>query len=192
MNFTQAALWRVTLWAWGLWLFYWLAEALGAKKTVRRESFSSMLKQRLFLLPGYALLFWPSFSAGLDARWVPANAWTQGGGLGLCLLGLGYSVWARGVLGSNWSGLVTLKEDHQLVRTGPYAYSRHPIYTGLLCASFGVALEVGEVRVLLACAFIVAALHLKMGVEERFMRDQFGAEYDVYAARVKKLVPYVY
>ena len=179
-------------WIWGLWLVYWLVRAMGAKRTVRREPLSSMLKQRLFLLPGYVLLFWPSFAAVLNARWVPANAWTQGGGVGLCALGLGYSVWARGILGSNWSGLVTLKEDHQLIQSGPYALSRHPIYTGLLCATFGVALEEGELRVLLACACIVAAFHLKMGVEERFMRDQFGTEYDAYAAKVKKLIPFVY
>jgi protein-S-isoprenylcysteine O-methyltransferase Ste14 len=192
MNPTQAALWRVTLWAWGLWLVYWLAQALGAKKTVRREPLTSMLKQRLFLLPGYALLFWPSFAAGLNARWLPADAWTEGTGVGLCVLGLGYSVWARRALGSNWSGVVTLKEDHQLIQTGPYALSRHPIYTGLWCASFGVALEEGEVRGLLACAFILASFHLKSGVEERFMRDQFGADYEAYAAKVKKLIPYVY
>jgi protein-S-isoprenylcysteine O-methyltransferase Ste14 len=192
MNPTQAALWHATLWAWGLWLCYWLVAALGAKKTVRTESLGSMVGQRLFLLPGYALLFGGLFQAELSARWAPDDAWTRAAGFLLCLLGLAYSVWARRVLGRNWSGLVTLKEDHQLVRTGPYAFSRHPIYTGLLCATFGVALEDGELRSLLGLAFVAVAFHMKMRVEERFMREQFGAEYGAYAAEVKKLIPFVY
>ncbi len=44
-------------------------------------------------------------------------------------------------LGGNWSGAVTVKVGHQLVRTGPYRWVRHPIYTGLILALLGTALE---------------------------------------------------
>ncbi|HTB22910.1 MAG TPA: isoprenylcysteine carboxylmethyltransferase family protein [bacterium] len=175
-----------------LWCVVWLAAAFSAKKTVRRESIPSFVAQRIFLIPGYFLLFSPYSAFGLGAPWVPSGALIQGGGVALCLLGLLYSVWARAALGRNWSGTVTLKEDHQLIQSGPYAYSRHPIYTGILCASFGVALEEGRRGALLGFVLAAISFHLKMATEEAFMREQFGPDYGAYAAKVKKLIPFVY
>ena len=57
-----------------------------------------------------------------------------------------------GTWSSNWSGVVTLKEGHELIRTGPYRTIRHPIYTGILLALVGTSLTVGEVRGLIAVA----------------------------------------
>ncbi|HXC64587.1 MAG TPA: isoprenylcysteine carboxylmethyltransferase family protein, partial [bacterium] len=69
---------------------------------------------------------------------------------------------------------------------------RHPIYTGILTAAVGVAVDNGQWQALLGLALVTAAFHKKLAHEERFMRQQFGAEYDAYAAKVKKLVPFVY
>ena len=55
-------------------------------------------------------------------------------GLLMVVAGLAFAVWARVHLGRNWSGTVTVKENHELIRSGPYAIVRHPIYTGLLLA----------------------------------------------------------
>jgi protein-S-isoprenylcysteine O-methyltransferase Ste14 len=55
-----------------------------------------------------------------------------------------FSVWARVHIGRNWSGVVTIKEGHELVDTGPYALVRHPIYTGLLVAFIGSAFARGN------------------------------------------------
>src|SRR5215813_9285698 len=69
----------------------------------------------------------------------------------------GDSIWARYCLGEFWSARVALKEGHQLIRTGPYAFVRHPIYTGMLVATIGTALVVGEWRAVLAILLLVAA-----------------------------------
>ncbi|MGH7442924.1 MAG: methyltransferase family protein [bacterium] len=179
-------------WIWSLWYLYWIAAAFGTKKTVRSESWLSMLWQRSFLAPGYALLFVPVTWAGLGTFWLPPNDYIKVFGVGLCVLGLGYCVWARRILGTNWSGIVTLKKDHELVQSGPYAYSRHPIYTGLLCASLGLVLEEGALRAVLGFILVAISFHIKMRTEERFMGAQFGSTYTVYSAKVKKLVPFVY
>jgi len=50
----------------------------------------------------------------------------------MLIAGLTFSIWARRRLGRNWSGTVTLKKNHELIRTGLYRWVRHPIYTGLL------------------------------------------------------------
>lgn len=67
-------------------------------------------------------------------------------GLLMVICGLAFAVWARIHLGRNWSGTVTVKEDHELIRSGPYGIVRHPIYTGLLLAIAGTAIVFGEWR----------------------------------------------
>ena len=105
--------------------------------------------------------------------------------------GLGISIWARRVLGRNWSGIVTVKQDHELIRTGPYRYVRHPIYTGLLLAILGTALIFGEWRGLIAFVIFTAAIMLKVRTEERFMDESFPEQYARYRAEVPALLPFL-
>jgi len=67
----------------------------------------------------------------------PISFWS---GAALVAIGLIFAGWARAHLAGNWSGTVTLKQDHSLTRSGPYRLARHPIYTGLLLAILGSAL----------------------------------------------------
>lgn len=176
------------LWlAWGL---YWVIAALGAKTTRRRESPGSRLSHVVPLLIGVALIVWPR----VPWRWLslpllpprPLHAV----GLALLTLGLAFTVWARLHLGRNWSGTVTLKEGHELIRSGPYAYVRHPIYTGLLVALLGSAVGCGELRALIGLAVVAGAFIHKLRIEERFMRELFPGQYQRYCAAVPALVPF--
>jgi protein-S-isoprenylcysteine O-methyltransferase Ste14 len=110
-------------------------------------------------------------------------------GLALVVLGLAFSVSARVWLGNNWSGVVTLKQDHELIRSGPYRWVRHPIYTGLLLAILGSAIALGEWRGLIALVLVAAAVLRRIAIEERFLTQQFGAAYARYRAEVPALVP---
>src|SRR5262249_17077424 len=103
--------------------------------------------------------------------------------------GLGFAVWARVHLGRFWSGTVTLKADHALIRTGPYALTRHPIYTGLLSAFTGTALGRDSVAGLLGLGLRVAALVVKLHQEERPLRGHCGPAYQQYQAEVPALLP---
>ena len=100
-------------------------------------------------------------------------------------------MWARHCLGRNWSRSVTIKEDHELIVSGPYTLVRHPIYTGLLTGSLGTAIAMTEVRGLVALALIFLALWGKLRMEERWMREEFGASYKAYSGRVAALIPFV-
>jgi protein-S-isoprenylcysteine O-methyltransferase Ste14 len=76
-----------------------------------------------------------------------------------------------------------------LVRTGPYALARHPIYTGMLTGLLGTALAVDAWRALAAFVIVTVAFLRKLRTEEAFMRAEFGAAYDTYRAEVPALVP---
>ena len=108
----------------------------------------------------------------------------------MLVVGLVFSVWARVHLGRNWSGVVTVKQGHELIRTGPYAYVRHPIYTGLIAAMVGTAIASGTVRAAIGVLIIAASFVVKLRREEVFMRETFPGEYPRYAAEVPALVPF--
>ena len=122
---------------------------------------------------------------------MPLAQWRVWGAIGAAvnLAGLLFTVWARIHLGRNWSGTVTLKQDHELITSGPYAWVRHPIYTGLLLGFVGLAIARGEWRSILAVVIIALAFWRKLRIEESWMLEQFGDAYRSYRRRVAALIP---
>ena len=110
----------------------------------------------------------------------------------LTAAGLLFTVWARRHIGRNWSAIVTIKEGHEFIASGPYAIVRHPIYTGLLLAFTGSALALGESRGVLAVAIVAWSLWRKLRLEERWMQQHFGEAYQEYCRRVAALLPFVW
>jgi protein-S-isoprenylcysteine O-methyltransferase Ste14 len=175
---------------WLAWLIYWCVAAINTKATHRRESVASRLSHFVPLFLGFALLVSPHLAgAWLRMRFLPRSLGWFWLGFAFVVLGLLFAVTARGWLGGNWSGTVTLKRDHELIRSGPYRFVRHPIYTGLLLALLGTAIAAGEWRGLVAFALITVAFLRKIGVEEAFLTEQFGEAYASYRAEVPALVP---
>jgi len=110
-------------------------------------------------------------------------------GLAITIVGAAVGIWARRFLGEFWSARVTLKQDHRLIRSGPYRYVRHPIYTGLLVGMAGRALTIGEWRGVVAVAMILAAHSRKALREERMLAGEFGEEYARYREETGFLFP---
>jgi protein-S-isoprenylcysteine O-methyltransferase Ste14 len=176
---------------WLAWVLYWVISAFGAKTTQRRESLGSRLSHVVPLLIGVALIVWPRVPWDwLSLRLLPPGPLNYALGFVLLALGLAFTVWARVYLGRNWSGTVTLKEGHELIRSGPYSYVRHPIYTGLLVALLGSAVACGELRALIGSGVVAGAFIRKLRIEERFMREIFPGQYQRYCAQVPALVPF--
>jgi len=179
-----------------LWLVFatvWLVTAPRASPAVRRESMMSGLPHRAALALCGLLLFRGTGAFILPAwRFVPDTPLTGWIGVAVALPGLALAIVARFFLGRNWSGAVTVKEQHELIRRGPYSAVRHPIYSGVLAGILGTAIVIGEVRGLIAVFFAVLGLRLKSRREEQFMEEEFGAEYRDYKRRVKALIPLVW
>lgn len=175
---------------WLAWGAYWLISAANTKASRRVETSASRARHVLPLVVA-ALLLWPPTLPGgfLCQRLLPAGPATFFSGAVVTALGLAFAVWARAHLGRNWSGIVTLKLDHELIRSGPYAWVRHPIYSGLLLALIGSAIARGEWRGVLAVAIAAAAFWAKLRLEERWMVEAFGEAYLRYRAEVPALIP---
>jgi protein-S-isoprenylcysteine O-methyltransferase Ste14 len=177
---------------WMAWALYWWALSRNVKATARRESPASRMLHIGPLLIAVLLLWVPSMPfAHLDdqvMQWSASLFWI---GAALTAAGLLFTVWARVHLGTNWSGTVTIKEGHELITSGPYAFVRHPIYTGLLLAFLGSAVVRDELRGVLAFVLVLWALWRKLRNEERWMREQFGEAYLTYSRRVAALIPLV-
>ncbi len=175
---------------WLAWLAYWLAAARDVKPARRRESRANRLLTVALTIPAAVLLAIPgAWLHWLGARFLPDTMILYWLGLLIVSTGLAIAVWARVHLGRNWSGTVTVKEDHELIRSGPYGIVRHPIYSGLLLAILGTVIVVGEWRGLLAFCFLTIALLLKLRREERFMEESFPDTYPSYRAQVPALIP---
>ncbi|HEY3217353.1 MAG TPA: isoprenylcysteine carboxylmethyltransferase family protein [Candidatus Eisenbacteria bacterium] len=110
-------------------------------------------------------------------------------GLGLQACSSLLAVWARRHLGRHWSGAITEKVDHVLVRSGPYRWVRHPVYCAMIGMVLGTALVSGESHALAAVALIGFAYWRKVRLEEQHLREVFGADFDVYRERSWALIP---
>ncbi|MBM3505928.1 MAG: isoprenylcysteine carboxylmethyltransferase family protein [Alphaproteobacteria bacterium] len=176
---------------WALWGVSWLAGLRGNKPAVRRETAMQRHAHVVPMVLAGALVAVPQLPFGvLDDRVLPRNLTGLAGGTGLALAGLLWCAWARVSLGRNWSGSVTIKADHQLVTTGPYAWLRHPIYAGLLLAFLGSALALGEWSGVLAFMICLFALWAKWRREDAWLAAAFGETYAQYRQRVPTLIPF--
>lgn len=179
---------------WIAYIVYWrsMATAADAQPNDRMEASSSRLLRLVLLLAAVALLALRSTGIPLlDRRFLPDAGWCFWLGAATTAAGLLFSVWARVHLGNNWSQAVAVKQDHQLITSGPYALARHPIYTGLLTGFMGCALARGEWRGLLAVALMAGILWRKLLLEEIWMQERFGDSYTAYRERVARIIPYL-
>ena len=176
-----AVLWGI----WNVWLVSWIVAARWSSAVAVMQPPRDRFVQSILILVGAVLVFIKPAPLGA-AAWLP---WT---GVALALAGLAFTWWARIHLGRDWSASVTLKEDHRLVRSGPYAITRHPIYTGILLALAGSVVVNQTAQALAGLALATLGFVLKLGQEERFMTERFGDAYREYRAKVPALIPGVW
>ncbi len=177
---------------WFIWALYWLISASNVKPTVRVEDAGSRAAHVIPLAVAGILLASPNLPVPwLYARFVEPTPMTYFLGAVLAACGLAFAIWARRVLGRNWSGTVTLKQGHELIRSGPYRWVRHPIYSGLLLGILGTAIAQAQWRGLLALTIVFMAFWGKLRNEERWLAEIFGAEYANYRSEVAALIPFI-
>jgi len=179
----------------GCWLVFiaiWVLAAISTKRTVYRETRAQRLRYWVLLVIAYLLLFYgPRLPYPLNLDLIPYVAPTAWAAAVVCVIGLAFAVWARVTLGRNWSGVVTLKEGHELVERGPYRFVRHPIYTGILTMFFATALAQGHLSGFVGTLLMFGSFWIKLRDEEKLMLLQFPERYADYRRRAKRIIPFV-
>jgi protein-S-isoprenylcysteine O-methyltransferase Ste14 len=182
-----------TLWSESntLWLVFamYFTARYRAVRVKRDGGFNYFSMERVALFLGIGLLFFRGTHLSSLGTSLHLNKSVSLAGLCLVIVGLAFSAWARDVLGRNWSGRVIIQDNHQLVTAGPYAYVRHPLYTGILIAMTGTMLIAGDVGAVLGFLSAVAFFMLKAQREEKILEAEFGAVYTNYRARTGGLLP---
>ena len=175
---------------WMAWVVIWTLWAFQSKQTRQRESLGSRMSYTMVLWVSMVLMF---FSKNLSGWWhsgvLAYAAWMGWAGVAITVLGFAITFWARFTLGGNWSSNVTIKVEHELVRSGPYRWVRHPIYTGMIVALAGTAVARDQWRGVVAVALMWVAFTIKRMKEEDFMRQTFGAQYTEYSQTAGAIFP---
>jgi protein-S-isoprenylcysteine O-methyltransferase Ste14 len=175
---------------WVVFLAYWALAALKTNRTARKESFGWRYGIVLLEMTGFAFLFhYYSGIEFLNQRIFPSNHALMIAAVALTWAGIGLALWARTHLGQYWSGRITIKEDHKLVRTGPYARLRHPIYSGLDLAVIGTGLAIDRWRCVIGVCVIILGFWIKAKREETMLSGQFGAAFEEHRRYTGFLLP---
>lgn len=112
------------------------------------------------------------------------------GGAAISVLGIALALWSIVTLGRHYDLVLEVHAGHQLVRSGPFAWVRHPVYTGLALHFLGACLATGNVLLIIGTLLVTfPAFFARTRAEERLLREQFGSEYDRYMNEVPMLVP---
>jgi len=188
----RSMIWRYLIEGpWIVFVAYWVVSSLKTRRTVNKESLASRSGILFLEVLGFILLFSDTAGIGvLDHRVVPRTYALAVAGVALTWIGIAIALWARWNLGQYWSASVTLKEGHELIRTGPYAYFRHPIYSRLDLAAVGGALAIDKWRCLAGVGLIVLGYWIKARKEESLLAAQFGKAFKEHCRHTGFLLPH--
>lgn len=174
---------------WIVFFVVWAVLARGASSGGRFSMRAVVLRLGLVL----ALVLALTLGSG-DRTPRPAFANPTGGiaiaGCALCIVGLAFGIWARVSLGRQWGMPMTLRDVPELVTSGPYAFVRHPIYTGIITMFIGTALV--QPYSAFVTVVVIPYLLYSSRREERDMERLLPDVYPAYKARTKSLVPFVF
>ena len=178
----------------GVWItfwVYWFVTAFLMRSSYKRmQSSGSVLLLIILVVAIWSIVTELGPSPAMHL--IPENTGTELAGLSITILGLALAVWARVHLGRYWSARPGIKQDHQLIRTGPYRFVRNPIYTGLLVGYIGTAIVIGAFWAFVLIIFLLAAFLMRIREEEKLLLGGFGEEYEKYRREVKALIPYLF
>jgi protein-S-isoprenylcysteine O-methyltransferase Ste14 len=177
---------------WFVFVAYWAVGSLKTRRTQRTESFASRYGILFIEIAGFVLLFMEDAGIGILGHRVVPRTYALGlTGVALTWAGIALALWARWHLGQYWSARITIKEDHKLIRTGPYARLRHPIYSGLDLAAIGSAMAIDRWRCVAGVCLIILGYWIKARREEAMLAAQFGADFQEHCQHTGFLFPHL-
>ena len=130
----------------------------------------------------------------LGAAWMrafslPLPAWLRWIGFALGIVSVVFWTWAQIHLDTQWSAQLQLKQSHRLATTGPYAYVRHPLYSGMIGWAVAVSLLTANWIFIAVCVLSIVGVIVRVPKEEQMMIEAFGDEYKAYRQRTGRFFP---
>ena len=178
---------------WLSWIAYWKFSAHKQKPAIERQSVMQRLSYSVLFIPSLVLLLADTrHTPVLKTLLISHSVISASIGTFICVVGFVFTIWSRRVLADNWSADVTFKEDHVLVTNGPYAITRHPIYTWLMVMIIGTAVVKGNVAGFIAIPLAFLSFLIKLHQEEKLMQAHFGDSYSAYKSRTKQIIPFLF
>jgi protein-S-isoprenylcysteine O-methyltransferase Ste14 len=184
---------------WGLFAAYWagayLYEFVTGRGKPKLKSGGSLVHEivpRLLIILAVVGIIASGSRNALAARLIPGPNIISFIGVGVSALSCLFAIWARNYLGGNWGATVGLKKGHTLVKAGPYAIVRHPIYTGIGFGMVGSAIALGNLFGILVLLGVILFLFFRMDDEEKLMVEKFGKDYLDYEKEVRRFIPFFY
>lgn len=190
----------MTIYGWlilAFWLVFiavWIVAAIGAKRNVQTGAWRRQIGLRWAIAVLLVLaLQVPDVRHALQSAqsFAVVNTFMATVGTAICALGMGFAIWARVFLGRNWGVPMSRKENPELVTTGPYAFVRHPIYTGVMFAMLGSAIGESPVWILAVIPFGAYFVYSARR-EEKLMLEQFPERYPAYMKQTTMLLPFLF
>lgn len=179
-----------------LWLAYFVIriyfqrkiQVVGKQYTRVNEKQESLFF-RLFAL-AYLLLAFYFLTRWVDIAHLPFPTWLRWAGAGLTFLGIVFFSWTHAVLGKNWTAVLALSPDHELVTSGPYRRIRHPMYSAFYLIGLGfLLLSANWLPAGIYLVTLTAMYAARVGAEEQMMIDRFGDSYLAYMQKTGRLLP---
>ena len=185
---TFSALWLI-FFANAAWTRY-LARVSISKRVARHVGSLTILALALavpYFVGALAYVLAPSLIAPLL---IPLSDWFRVIMACVAAFGIGFAAWGLRVLGKNWAPSMTgVREDSELVTTGPYGIVRNPIYLGAFIFLPSLALVGSNWLMLLPAIALCVILFTQVDEEEATVMDRFGDAYREYMKRTPKLIP---
>jgi protein-S-isoprenylcysteine O-methyltransferase Ste14 len=172
---------------WIIFIICWFVAAFFAKRTVKWSSSGMIIRLAIAVLL-VTLAQSKTFSLSFAFHGSSAVGWI---GVILAGIGIGFALWARAHLGRNWGMPMSVKENPDLVMTGPYAFVRNPIYGGMIIAFLGTAVVFGLFWWVIFLSFGGYFVFTSYR-EEQNLQKLFPTQYPAYRARTKMLIPFIF
>lgn len=181
---------------WTTFLIFILFAAFSKKRTVKTDQTWAWSWLGFVLLVPLAIVFFRnnvhlSISATDIALWRRTALVNVAADI-IVFLGFAIAMWGRITLGRNWNMNPSLQAHHELVESGPYAYMRHPMYTGLIFMLLGTVVYYGTLFGCIVFFLSLIGAWFKLSREEKILTGHFGQAYLDYKVRVKALVPFIW
>ncbi|MCY7421180.1 MAG: isoprenylcysteine carboxylmethyltransferase family protein [Chitinophagaceae bacterium] len=136
----------------------------------------------------FSVLEWAYFSTDHSAL----NPIVYAGAI-LLIAGIAIRIYSIRTLGKHFTATAKINNDHELIKTGPYQFVRHPSYLGAFMAIIGMPLFLNDRWAIL---FVILAMslayYIRINVEEKMLSAFFGENYTQYKSNTKRIIPYIW